>query len=236
MDLSIVIPCYNENDSIDMLVGRLDQLLNRFNPDFKTELIFVDDGSVDKTYQKLLGTYHDRDAIHILRHEQNQGLGAALQTGLDQASGSFVATIDSDCTYDPAIIPDMLLKMEPDVDILTASPYAPDGQVMNVSPFQIFLSQRCSKMYRFILGSNIHTFTSMFRIYRRSALEKISFKSTTFLSMAEIIINAIQLQLNVQEYATTLSSRQFGDSKRKIMRLTLEHLKLMAGLLMDKKL
>ena len=53
MDLSIIIPCYNEYDSIDMLGPRLDQLLNRLNPDFKTELIFVDDGSVDNTYQRL---------------------------------------------------------------------------------------------------------------------------------------------------------------------------------------
>jgi len=234
MDLSIVIPCYNEFESIDMLASRLDQLQDRFNPDFTTELIFIDDGSSDNTYQHLLETYQDKDTVHLLRHEQNRGLGAALQTGLDQAEGFFVATIDSDCTYDPLIISDMLLKMEPDVDILTASPYAPGGMVMNVSPISLFLSQGCSKMYRMILGSKIHTFTSMFRIYRRSALQTISFKSNTFLSMAEIILTAITNGLNVQEFPTTLSARQYGDSKRKIFQLTIEHLKLMYRILMGK--
>ena len=236
MDLSIIIPCYNEYDSIDILAPRLDQLLNRLNPDFKTELIFVDDGSVDNTYQRLEETYNSREAVYLLRHDQNRGLGAAVQTGLAQAVGCFIATIDSDCTYDPLIIPDMLLKMGPDVDVITASPYAPGGQVLNVPPYQILISQWCSKMYRFILSSKIHTFTSMFRIYRRCAIEKISFKSTTFLSMAEILIRAIQLQMNVQEYAATLSARQFGDSKRKIVHLTFEHLKLMVGIIMGKRM
>ena len=231
MDLSFVIPCFNEQEAIVPLTHRLDELLVNLGNGFKVELIFVDDGSTDDTLVLLERTYMDRDNVQILRHPQNQGLGAAIRTGMNQAVGRFVGTIDSDCTYDPLIIPDMLNRMEPDVDVLTASPYAPGGQVVNEMAYQIWISQICSKMYRVILKSDIHTFTSMFRIYRRSVLETVKFRSDTFLCMAEILINAIQHKLNVQEYPTELSVRQHGYSKRKFVSLTFQHLKLMAGII-----
>lgn len=234
MDISVVIPCFNESEAVSPLARRLDELLKQLESDYETEFVFVDDGSTDNTFERLKTLYQDRKSVSIVRHTSNQGLGAAIRTGLSHAKGHFQVVIDSDCTYDPLIIPDMLRQMEPDVDILTASPYAPGGRVLNVDRFQIFISQWCSKLYRIILRSDIHTFTCMFRIYRKSVWDTVSFQSNTFLSMAEIITQAIQRKLNVQEFPTTLSARQHGYSKRKILRLTLEHLRLMA-LLIQKK-
>jgi dolichol-phosphate mannosyltransferase len=231
-DLSIIIPCYNEADGIAAMRERLIAVLPSLRRRGSIELILVDDGSADGTGDLLTQTFGDWPEVIIARHAQNQGLGAALRTGLAQTSGAVIVTTDSDGTYPFAHIPALLDKLQPGVDVVTASPYHPEGGVANVQAYRIFISKSASLLYRALLDRRIHTYTALFRAYRREVIETISPRITHngFLMVTQMLVEAILAGYRVAEFPTTLQVRQVGASKARIVRITKTHLRYMAEL------
>ena len=129
--LSVVVPCYNEQDGIPRLLSVLDDVRGLLNA-YDWEVVFVDDGSRDLTWEILEAARQTHPELRTIRHEVNRGLGAALRTGFQHATGDLVASIDSDCTYDPREIVDMARMIGEGADVVIASPYHPDGAVLNV--------------------------------------------------------------------------------------------------------
>ena len=127
----------------------------------------------------------------VVRHEVNRGLGAALRTGFSVARGEVVVTTDSDATYRYSEIPALLARLTPDVSIVTASPYHPEGGVAGVSPLRLVLSRGSSFMYRTLVDPGIHTYTSLFRAYRAEVLRNVSFEANGFLAVAELLVKAL---------------------------------------------
>lgn len=240
MLLSIVIPCYNEADNVDKLnaefVPVVQQLVGFTLPGGErggervdhVEVLFVDDGSKDDTYAALTGAFAQTQlpgvSFRFEQHVVNRGLGAALRTGLGAAAGEVIVTTDSDGTYRFETIPALLACLKPGVSIVTASPYAPGGAIANVEGYRIFLSKGSSFLYRVLVDRHVHTYTSLFRAYRREVVERIPFEADGFLAGTELMVNAMLAGYRVAEYPTTLYSRAFGASKAKIMRTIRAHL------------
>ena len=236
IDLSIVIPCFNESEGIAHLVSQLKDLEERLT--VPHELIFVDDGSSDSTYQKLIHFYKARQGmdVKIIRHSQNKGIGAAVKTGLLNCQGYFVAMIDSDCTYELTYLLKMfeIIKKEKS-DIIVASPYHPKGSTVNIAGYRLFLSRNLSKLYSLILKERFYTYTSIFRIYRTEAIRSVDFKSTGFLSVAEMLIKARRKGFKIIEYPATLTVRRFGNSNANILNMIKEHLFFIIRILLKKE-
>ena len=223
--MSVIIPCFNEAEGMANLTSRLRAL--EPNLPGEHELVFVDDGSADSTYEKLKEIYRDRITkdVKIIRHSCNKSVGAALRTGISNSNGKYIAVIDSDCTYEPPYLVDMLRIMKKEnADIITASPYHPKGATRGVPRWRLFLSRNLSRLYNIVSKSRFYTYTSMFRIYRADAIKKINFKSNGFLAMAEILVKAHKNGFKVVEYPATLKGREFGASSAKTLGLIKEHL------------
>jgi dolichol-phosphate mannosyltransferase len=116
-------------------------------------------------------------------------------------------------------------------DMVTASPYHPDGTVFNVPSWRLFLSRTLSRMYSAVLKSTIHTYTSCFRVYRKRAVESLPVKQGGFLGIAEMLIRLRLAGGRITEFPTALESRLFGESKMKILRTIRRHLGLLFELL-----
>src|SRR3989344_8779982 len=101
MKLSLIIPCYNEEEGIPHLSTKISPVLEELGRKFAVELIFIDDGSRDKTFELLNNFFGSRPDTKIIRHEKNCNLGAAMRPGFAAATGDIVAPMDSDCKYDP---------------------------------------------------------------------------------------------------------------------------------------
>ena len=231
MDLSIVIPCFNESDNVDVLARELGPVVETLRRDRTVELIFVDDGSTDGTGDLLERQFAGDPSAKVVRHGRNRGLGAALRTGFGQANGEVVVSTDSDATYPFPLILQLLDLLEPGVDIVTASCYHPDGGIDNVPGYRVFLSKSASLMYRVILDWRIHTYTCMFRAYRRPVLDRIGFDSDGFLSVTELLAKAMADGYVVRELPCTLRARRYGASKAKIVRIIRSHLRFQWQLL-----
>jgi dolichol-phosphate mannosyltransferase len=175
--LSIIIPCYNEEDGIPNLVAQLNPVREKLQANYQVDMIFVNDGSRDRTVELLRAAYSDDSRVQIVSHEKNQGLGAAIRTGFEHAQGDFVITMDSDCTYPPDQIPLMLKVLESGADMVTASPYHPQGRVVGVPEYRLFLSKSLSVVYRLLLHVNLYTFTALFRTYPKRVVKEIPFES-----------------------------------------------------------
>ncbi len=109
MDLSLVIPVYNEEESLPKLVAEIHAALDPLGIDF--EIVLVDDGSRDKSWQVLEGLAADDSTVLAVQFRRNFGQTAAMQAGLDHCSGELVALMDADLQNDPADIPMMIQRL-----------------------------------------------------------------------------------------------------------------------------
>jgi dolichol-phosphate mannosyltransferase len=231
--VSVVVPCFNEADGIPQLREKLNPALDQASRAYDLELVFVDDGSTDDTHRLLNEAFGHRNNTKVVRHKKNHNLGRAIRTGIQESSGEWIANLDSDCTYDPSVLEPMLQAMEQGADLVSVSPYHPQGQVVGVPPHRLFLSKSLTAMYRLILRKRIFTFTALARVYKRSVVPQIQSPASDFTCVAEMMLKALKQNLQVAEVPTSLSVRKFGESKMKTAKVIQAHLKLVKRLVFD---
>jgi GT2 family glycosyltransferase len=227
--ITLVVPCYNEELVLPYLARTLDDLERRFAGKRELRYVFVDDGSTDRTRETLADLFGSRRSCRIVHHVENRGVARAILTGLETADTEVVASIDCDCTYDPRQLENLLPCLD-GADLVTASPYHPEGEVRNVPGWRLFLSRGLSRIYRRVLHCKLSTYTSCFRIYRRSALLDLPIVEEGFLGVAETLGRLDLRGGRVVECPAVLEVRMLGRSKMKILRTVLGHLRLLARL------
>jgi polysaccharide deacetylase family protein (PEP-CTERM system associated) len=224
--VAVVVPIYNEAENVGYLMRTLDALQQRLRDRYRFKFVLVDDGSSDASWQRLCEAANGRADVELLRHERNRGVAAAIQTGIAAAPTEIVCSIDCDCSYDPQELGQMLPLIE-GADVVTASPYHPEGQVLNVPGWRLFLSRWLSRLYRAAVRADLSTWTSCFRVYRRSRVVDVTVENEGFLGIAEQIIRLMRRGRIVREYPTLLEARLLGASKMKTLRTIRGHLGLL---------
>ena len=234
--VSIVVPCYNEQESLPQLFSQIKNMVKRLDSKYTLDFVFVDDDSRDNTFN-ILSKFKNKFEmpkyginVRIIRHNTNRNLGGVLKTAFKNVKGDFIVTIDADCTYDLSNVPKMLKMINDRTDIVTASPYHPKGSFTG-SMYRMPLSKAASKIYQIITRSKIYTFTSIFRVYRRKVIENIKIKSDGFIAVTEILVYALKKGYNVKELPTKLQIRRYGQSKMRLLSTIWSHLKLITRLL-----
>ncbi len=229
--VSIVIPCYNETEALDYLSRTLQNVREELGENgYDARIIFVDDKSTDDTLSKMHSLFDRDKKVRILEHEKNLGVAAGIMTGINAAETEIVCSMDCDCTYDPHELVNMIPLLTDRVDMVTASPYHPDGGVRNVPEWRLFLSKGASWLYRRSLNVKLSTYTSCFRVYRRSSVICLEIKETGFLGVAEMLGKLDITGGKIIEYPANLEVRLFGISKMKTARTIFGHLRLLSRL------
>jgi dolichol-phosphate mannosyltransferase len=229
--VTIVVPCFNEEETIPMLREVLEYLLDQLAEGYEVDTLFVDDGSSDRT-RELLEEVAPELRGRVLCHQRNRGIAEAFRTGFREARGEIVCTIDADCTFDPMALVPMLECLErTGSDIVAASPYHPEGGVEGVPGWRLVLSRGASWLYGQILPVKLYSYTACFRVFRRRAVEKLEFRDPGFLGVAEMLVSALLAGMTVVEYPMTLRRRVTGVSKMNTLRTVRDHAGFMARLL-----
>lgn len=228
--VTLVIPCYNEERVLPYLANTLRSVAATLGTDYQLAFLFVDDGSDDDTWACLRRLFGSRPDCALVRHGENRGVAAAILTGLRRAETEIVASIDCDCTYDPHQLQSMIPLLAEGVGLVTASPYHPEGRVRNVPAWRLFLSRSLSRLYSVVLHQRLATYTSCFRVYRRSAMTGLPVRERGFLGVAEMLGLLDLAGGRIVECPAVLEARLLGHSKMKIARTCAGHLGLLARL------
>ncbi|MDD5541810.1 MAG: UDP-N-acetylglucosamine 2-epimerase (non-hydrolyzing) [Acidobacteriia bacterium] len=225
--VTIVVPCYNEEPMLPHLSETLQSVQRALETHYRIKFIFVDDASTDQTYRLLCETLPPAFDAQIIRHERNQGVAGAILTGIRNAESEIVCSIDADCTYDPHELGKMIPLLTEGVDMVTASPFHPLGHVQNVPGWRRGLSRVSSWLYRRALNQKLYTYTSCFRVYRRSKMMGLDVKDQGFSGIAEMLALLDLAGSRIVEHPSTLRSRWIGRSKMQVSRQIFRHWRLL---------
>jgi glycosyltransferase involved in cell wall biosynthesis len=165
--ISVVVPLYNEQENILPLYARLTEVLDRVGQPF--ELIFVDDGSWDRTPDILDEIYEKDHRVCVVRLRRNFGQAAALQAGFDVARGDIIISMDGDLQHDPEDIPMFLAKLAEGYDIVSG---------WRVARKDRWLTRRLpSRIANWLMaklsGVPLHDFGTTFKAYRPEVIQNI---------------------------------------------------------------
>ncbi|MEW6686464.1 MAG: glycosyltransferase family 2 protein [Candidatus Edwardsbacteria bacterium] len=162
--LSVVIPVYNEGESIPELCDRLQKILTSLNLNY--EVIFVDDGSTDKTFSLLKERHNQHNKIKILHFNKNFGKAYAYSAGFASAKGEIIITMDGDLQDAPEEIPNFLEKMKEGYDLVSGWKYTGKGKRRFSSKFFNFVTSFFTKL-------PLHDFNCPFKAYRQEVAKNL---------------------------------------------------------------
>lgn len=163
---SIVVPFHNEEDNVTVLYDRVKHVMEQVGLSF--ELVFVDDGSRDRTYRLLEEIAAVDSRVLLVKLRRNFGQTSALAAGFDHASGEFVLAMDGDLQHDPDEIPYFLAKLEEGYDVVSGWRFErADGVIRR------FPSRVANWLMAKLSGVNIHDFGTTFKAYRREVIHNI---------------------------------------------------------------
>lgn len=232
--VSIVVPCFNEAEGLAQLHDRLLACEQRMGERYDIYVVLVDDASTDQTWELLQQTFGQRRNYRLVRHMRNAGIAAGIMTGLRHAPTEIVCSIDADCTYDPLQIETLLQCYGDGVDVVTASPYHPEGRTQNLVAWRLAISRLASLMYWLLMGIPLHTYTSCFRVYRRRSVLSLPLRNSGFVGVPELLWRVKRAGGQVVECPAVLTARLQGQSKMRLISVSLGHFSLMCRIILER--
>ena len=225
MKITLMMPAYNEEQDLPGLLGRIKSALEGW-ADYR--VLVVDDGSTDRT-AAIATEAATRMPVTLIQHPHNQGLGAAIRTGLNAAAHGegVVVTMDADNSQGPELIRQMLEKIEQGADVVIASRFQPGSQEVGVPPHRKFLSHLSSAGIRILAPyPGARDYTCGFRVYRAEVLRRLIarygdnfVRENGFSCMLEILLNLRRIGARVAEVPLVLRyDLKEGASKMRIWR------------------
>ncbi len=205
--LSIIIPVYNEEKTVGTIINNVISLALE---EWSKEIIVVDDGSNDQT-RKILKSFDKKIQLH--RHKKNYGRGKALQTGISISSGSAIMTQDADLEYSPVDWVKMLSQLEdPGVQVVYGSRTI-NSKLRGYLPFALgarFLTFLTNALY----GSHLSDLYTGYKLFRKKAVDGMTFKSSGFEFEAELTIQFLKKGVHIIEVPINYQPRTFKQGKK----------------------
>lgn len=219
--LSIIFPAYNEAESLRRFPAEVFPVFDALGESY--ECVLVDDGSRDETASvaRELG-----ERVRLVQHDRNRGLGAALQTGFASARGELIVTMDTDLTFAPSLVENLLERFRRgDVDVVSGAPGLA-GFDPRIPKYRVAISKAASAIYSQLLEQKITAVSPILRLYRREDVQSLPLAATGFDINAEILFCLLQRGMRVAEVPAPLTQRIHGESKLDYRREMRRHLRL----------
>ena len=213
VEISAVMPAYNEEANLELSVGRMATALQTVARGF--EIIVVDDGSQDGTAAVLAGLKGAHPNLRVIRHAANRGYGAALRSGFDAARFGWIFLMDADNQFDPAEV-ELLLARAADADIVAGyRKHRRDPLLRRLNAWAFFT------LVRLLFGTLVRDVNCAFRLTRRDLIARMALHSEGALINTEILVLARQLHARVVEVPVHHYPRRAGKQTGANMRVVI---------------
>lgn len=209
LELSVVIPLYNEEQNIERLYVGLKKVLESLGQEY--EIIVVDDGSTDGSFEALKALHPDDPALKVIRLRRNFGQSAAFSAGFDSARGEIIVTLDADLQFDPEDIPKLLNKMDEGYDIVSG---------WRVRRQEAFFTRRLPSavanwLISGITGVRLHDYGCSLKAYRSEVLHNVQLYGELHRFIPAL---ASSMGVRLTEVPVRHEPRRFGKSKYDLSR------------------
>ncbi|MGA2667580.1 MAG: glycosyltransferase family 2 protein [Ignavibacteria bacterium] len=201
--ISVIIPLYNEEESIVELSITLKKILERIRANY--EVIFIDDGSNDGSFQKIKEINHLNSRFKCIKFKRNYGKSAALSEGFKASKGDYVVTMDADLQDDPEEIPALIQKLNEGYDLVSG---------WKKKRYDPFIKRYSSRFFNFVtsllVGLKLHDYNCGLKIYKKDIVKNIRLYGEMHRYIPAL---AFLSGFRVSEIAVTHHPRKFGRTK-----------------------
>ncbi len=164
VDISVVVPLYNEEQSLEELAGNISENLDSY----EYEIIFIDDGSTDASWEVISSLVRESPCIKGIKLRRNYGKSDALQAGFEITNGSYIVTMDADLQDDPAEIPELIRMLDEGYDLVSGWKKVRHDPLTKTIPSRFF-----NAVTRFTTGINLHDFNCGLKAYKKEVIDSI---------------------------------------------------------------
>lgn len=207
MNLSVIMPVYNEISTIREIVDRV------LAVEIVSELVIVDDGSSDGTRDVLAELQND-PRIRIILHEHNQGKGAAVVTGMRAASGQIMIVQDADLEYDPQEYNKLVAPVAAgEYDVVYGSRFA-SPETNRPMLMNWFANWALTQFTNLLFGSRLTDMETCYKVFRREVVEDMEIKARRFDFEPEFTAKLLKQNVRVHEIPISFNPRGYAEGKK----------------------
>lgn len=209
MKLSIVMPCYNEVETLESIVKAVKNC-----PYQNKEIILVDDGSTDGTREKLRNNIENL-VDKVLYHDRNQGKGAALRTGIKAATGDVLIIQDADLEYDPNEIPKVIQPiLDGKADVVYGSRFVGAGAHRVIYYWHMVGNKFLTTLSNMFTNINLTDMETCYKAFRREIIQSVEIEEDRFGFEAEITAKVAKMKCRIYEVGISYSGRTYAEGKK----------------------
>jgi len=207
MKLSVIIPIYNEKDTLEEIISRVQET------NLADEMILVDDGSIDGT-REIVRKFEGKEGFKVIFHEMNQGKGAAVRSGFDAATGDVYLIQDADLEYDPRDYPSLLKPIEEGLaDVVYGSRFL--GASRRVAMFWHMVANKLLTLLTNILYDTILTdMETGYKVFKKNVVEKMPLHAKRFEFEPEFTAKILKRNYRIFEVPITFNPRDYEEGKK----------------------
>ncbi|OIN92902.1 MAG: glycosyl transferase [Anaerolineae bacterium CG1_02_58_13] len=207
MNLSVIIPVYNEVENIEEILKRVKATKRA------AEIIVVDDGSQDGT-RDLLKKLDGKGRVRVILREKNQGKGAAIRTGLDAAAGDILLIQDADLEYDPRDYPALLQPLEEGLaDVVYGSRFL-GGPRRATMFWHMIANKMLTFMTNILYDTILSDMETGYKVFRREVVDGMKLRSKRFDFEPEFTAKALKRKYHIYEVPISFNPRDYSQGKK----------------------
>lgn len=207
MKITVIIPAYNESKTIEEILRRVQAM------DTADEILIVDDGSTDGTREILKGL-DGSGPIRVIYHETNQGKGAAVTTGMKNATGDVMIIQDADLEYDPRDYPILFQPIQEDIaDVVYGSRFL--GGPRRPAMFWHMVANKMLTLLTNVLYNNILTdMETGYKVFRREVVDDLTIHARSFDFEPEFTAKIMKKKVRIYEVPISFNPRDYSEGKK----------------------
>lgn len=205
MEVSIVMPAYNEEENIESTVRACAGALRMMGK--RGEVVVTNDGSRDSTLERLRRLSVEVPNLVIVNHEKNLGYGAAIKSAVMASKGEYIATIDSDGQFDINELPDFFKGLVNGTQVVAGY-----RKKKNDTLFRVFANRGLNGLITALFGARFNDINCAFRVYRGELLRSVNIESRGYQAPSEIMLKLLNMGCSVREVGVSHLPRGGGTS------------------------